>query len=99
MGLDYLNKKIWHPGSMKNIQKVWEVEQTQKEINKKNRERAKKLLQEQHNDDLKRIQVQAGLIPRSHLDRMDWMYDWGNKINQQKTNEELLTGKQAAKPG
>ena len=44
MGLDYLNKKIWHPGSMKNIQKVGEVEQTQKEINKKNRERAKKLL-------------------------------------------------------
>jgi len=23
-GLDYLNKKVWHPGSMKNIQKVWE---------------------------------------------------------------------------
>jgi hypothetical protein len=23
MGLDYLNKKVWHPGSMKNIQKVW----------------------------------------------------------------------------
>lgn len=34
-GLDYLNKKVWHPGSMKNIQKVWEEEQKQKEINKK----------------------------------------------------------------
>lgn len=87
MGLDYLNKKVWHPGSMKNIQKVWQVEQIQKEINKKSRERAKKLLEEQHNDELKRIQVEAGLIPRSHLDRMEWMYDWGNKITQQqKTN-------------
>lgn len=93
MGLDYLNKKVWHPGSMKNIQKVWEVEQAQKEINKRARQRAKKLLEEQHNDELKRIQVEAGLIPRSHLDRMEWMYDWGNKIGQQKTNEEFLTGK------
>lgn len=97
MGLDYLNKKVWHPGSMKNIQKVWEVEQKQKEINKRTREREKKLLEEQHNEELKRIQVEAGLIPRSHLDRMEWMYDWGNKINQQqKTKEEFLTGKKAA---
>lgn len=50
MGLDYLNKKVWHPGSMKNIQKVWEVEQQQREINKRARERAKKLMEEQHND-------------------------------------------------
>ena len=100
MGLDYLNKKIWHPGSMKNIQKVWEVEQVQKDINKRARERAKKLLEEQHNDELKRIQVEAGLIPRSHLDRMEWMYDWGNKINQQqKSNEEYLTGQKKPKPG
>jgi len=27
MGLDYLNKKVWHPGSMKNIQKVWDAQQ------------------------------------------------------------------------
>lgn len=99
MGLDYLNKKVWHPGSMKNIQKVWQVEQVQKQINKKARERAKKLLEEQHNDDLKRIQVEAGLIPRSHLDRMEWMYDWGNKINQNKTNQQFLTGKKEAEIG
>ena len=99
MGLDYLNKKVWHPGSMKNIQKVWEVEQQQKEINKRRREREKKLLEEQHNDELKRIQVEAGLIPRSHLDRMEWMYDWGNKIGKEKINEEFLTGQKEAKPG
>jgi hypothetical protein len=54
-------------------------------------------MEEQHNEELKRIQVEAGLIPRSHLDRMEWMYDWGNKINQQeKNNEEFLTGKKTA---
>lgn len=57
------------------------------------------MLEEQHNDELKRIQVEAGLIPRSHLDRMEWMYDWGNKIAQQKTNEEFLTGQKAAEAG
>jgi hypothetical protein len=50
MGLDYLNKKVWHPGSMKNIQKVWEEEQKQKEISKRNKERAKKLQEERHNE-------------------------------------------------
>ena len=49
MGLDYLNKKVWHPGSMKNIQKVWEAQQAQLEVIKKQKERAKKLLDEQHN--------------------------------------------------
>jgi hypothetical protein len=41
---------------------------------------------------MKRIQVEAGLIPRSHLDRMDWMYDLGNKLQQQKNNEEYIVG-------
>ena len=47
---------------------------------------------------MKRIQVEAGLIPRSHLDRMDWMYDWGNKLQQQKNSEEYLTGQKKANP-
>lgn len=37
---------------------------------------------------MKRIQVEAGLIPKSHLERMDWMYDWGNKIHQNEKNKE-----------
>ena len=92
MGLDYLNKKVWHPGSMKNIQKVWDAQQAQLEVIKKQKERTKKLLDEQHNEDMKRIQVEAGLIPKSYLDRMDWMYDGGNKIQQQKNSEDYLTG-------
>lgn len=87
-----MNKKVWHPGSMKNIQKVWDAQQAQLEVIKKQKERAKKLLDEQHNEDMKRIQVEAGLIPKSYLDRMDWMYDGGNKIQQQKNSEDYLTG-------
>lgn len=92
MGLDYLNKKVWHPGSMKNIQKVWDAQQAQLQVIKRQKERAKKRQDEQYNEEMKRIQVEAGLIPRSHLDRMDWMYDWGNKLQQQKNNEDYITG-------
>jgi hypothetical protein len=33
------------------------------------------LAEEKNIEELKRIQVEAGLIPKSHLDRMEWMYD------------------------
>lgn len=46
---------------------------------------------------MKRIQVEAGLIPRSHLDRMEWMYDWGSKMQQDRNSEAYLTGQK--KPG
>ena len=29
---------------------------------------------------------------------MDWMYDWGNKLQQQKNSEEYLTGQKKANP-
>lgn len=57
-------------------------------------EQRKRLIEERHNEELKKLQVEAGFIPRSHLDRMEWMYDWGNKLTEgQKTNEEYLLGK------
>lgn len=84
MGLDYLMKKVWHPGSMKNIEKVWLAEEKQREIDHKHLEMKKKLQEERHNEELKKLQVEAGLIPRSHLDRMDWMYDWGNRVQNDK---------------
>ena len=40
----------------------------------------KKLKEERHLEELKKLQVEAGIIPKSHLDRMDWMYDWVNNI-------------------
>ena len=82
MGLDYLNKKVWHPGSLKNIQTVWERQQEEVAKIKREKERLKKLQQQIHIDEMKRLQYNAGLIPKSHLERMDWMYDWGNKVQQ-----------------
>ena len=55
MGLDYLQKKNWHPGSMRNREEVWLREQLQKEIMKKELERSKKLQEEKHNEELKRL--------------------------------------------
>lgn len=52
------------------------------------------MVEERHNEILKKLQVEAGFIPKSHLDRMEWMYDWGNKLTEnQKTAEEFLLGK------
>jgi hypothetical protein len=34
MGLDYLNKKTWHTGSIKNMEKVWIREQEEAEKRK-----------------------------------------------------------------
>ncbi len=39
----------------------------------------KKLKEERQVEELKRLQVEAGLLPASHLNRMDWMYEWNNK--------------------
>lgn len=55
MGLNYLQKKNWHPGSLKNQEIVWIREQLQAEIIKKEREREKKLLEEKNIEELKRI--------------------------------------------
>ena len=38
MGLDYLQKKNWHPGSIRNQEIVWIREELQKEIIKRVRE-------------------------------------------------------------
>jgi uncharacterized membrane protein len=35
MGLDYLQKKNWHPGSIRNQEIVWIREELQKEIIKR----------------------------------------------------------------
>lgn len=72
---------------------VWVKEQKQIEDQKKHVERMKKLQEERHNEELKRMQVEAGHIPRSYLDRQEWMYDYGNKLSQQKSTEEYLLGK------
>ena len=40
---------------------------------------------------MRKLQVEAGLIPASQLERLDFMYEW--KGNAEKTAEEYLLGK------
>ena len=92
MGLAFLNKKSWHTGSFQNIEKVWIAENRKKEDDKRNAERAKKLKEERQNEELKKLQVEAGLLPASVLDRQEWIYEWGNKVQDQ-SKEDYLLGK------
>lgn len=65
--LDYLMKKVWHPGSMKNVKIVWDKEQEEKQLIRKAQEMKTKLEEERHHDEMRRLQVKAGLIPASQL--------------------------------
>ena len=80
MGLKFLNKKTWHTGSFKNIEIVWKAQQEEKRRLKIQEENIKKLKEEKHIEELKRLQVEAGLIPESDLQKMEWMYSWGTKV-------------------
>ena len=54
-------------------------------------EHKKKLKEEKQIEELKKLQVEAGLIPASHLQRMEWMYNAAqSKLT---TAEEYLLGK------
>ena len=74
MGLSYLNKKNWHPEKFSNIENVWNAEQKEQAAKTIRDERLKKLKEEKHIEDLKRAQVEAGIIPASSLQRLEWMY-------------------------
>jgi hypothetical protein len=90
MGLAFLNKKSFHTGSFQNIEKVWIAERLLKEGQRKTREAQKRLKEERHFEEIKRLQVEAGLIPKSHLQRLDWMYE-GGAIRNQSAVEYLIS--------
>lgn len=96
MGLAFLNKKSWHTGSFQNIEKVWIAEQKDEERKRQVKESQRRLKEERHYEDLKRLQVEAGLIPKSHLQRIDWMYEGGAIKNT--SSEEYLLGKSVKEP-
>lgn len=99
MGLPFLNKKSWHTGSFKNIEQVWIAEEKHREKLKKQEELKKKLVEEKYNEDFKKLQVEAGLIPRSELDKMDWMYNFYGHGEAENNAEEYLLGKKVEKIG
>ncbi|CUM65917.1 uncharacterized protein PRCAT00003570001 [Priceomyces carsonii] len=94
-------KKSWHPGLMKNQQKVWEEEQNKlaelKKIKEKNKEiqdekEKLQLMKMQYGDDLENLPSDQKL----KLNKLDWMYDEPSKKDEAGFNEmrdEFLLGK------
>lgn len=93
MGLSFLNKKSWHTGSFKNMEAVWQAREKQAEMQRKKEEIKKKVIEEKYSEELKRIQVDAGLLPASALDRMSWMYDPLDNPEARNNAEAYLLGK------
>ena len=95
MALSFLNKKIWHPGSFANMEKTWVTEQKYREVERRAIEKAKKIKEEKVFEEMKKIQVEKGLIPAYHLNRLDFMYQCPQTENEENKdqNEEFLLGK------
>ena len=75
MGLKFLQKKKWHPLTIENLEAVWLAEQKHKEQRNLIKEHNKRIEEERKDEELKKAQVIAGLIPESDLLKMTWMYD------------------------
>ena len=75
MGLKFLQKKKWHPLTIENLEAVWLAEQKEKEKRTLIKEHNKRIEEERKDEELKRAQVKAGLIPESDLLKMRWMYE------------------------
>ncbi|XP_010508324.1 PREDICTED: pre-mRNA-splicing factor CWC25 homolog [Camelina sativa] len=85
MALKFLNKKGWHTGSLRNIEKVWKAEQKHEAEQKKLEELRLQIQQEKERSEFGEIKEQAGLVPKRQ-ERVEFMYD-----------SELLTVKENAK--
>ena len=93
MGLAFLNKKSWHTGSFKNMEGVWKAQDKAKEMERKREEIRKKVIEEKYSDELKRMQVEAGLLPASALNRMEWMHSAHDTLEAKNNAEAYLLGK------
>lgn len=93
MGLAFLNKKSWHTGSFKNIEEVWKAKEKQKDLMMKREEIRKKVVEEKYSEELKKMQVEAGLLPASSLNRMEWMYTSHDNEDNKNSAEAYLLGK------
>lgn len=94
MGLAFLNKKSWHTGSFKNIEEVWKAKEKAKEQARRREEIKKKLIEEKYSDELKKMQIDAGLLPESAMNRMEWMHGVHDNMDSKNNAEQYLLGKQ-----
>lgn len=114
-GLSFLNKKQWHTSTIQNVEKVWLAEEKQKADKRRAEEQQKKLEEERQIQELKRynagnttsslgslsyrLQADAGLISKAHLERLDWMYEnpaaIHGKLSEEAAEDYLLGNKVA----
>jgi len=79
-GLSFLNKKGWHPLTLKNQERVWKAEQLQENEQKRIKEIQRKYTEEAKVQELHDIKKEAGL-GKAKAERVDWLYQgvpqWG----------------------
>jgi predicted RNase H-like nuclease (RuvC/YqgF family) len=75
MGGGDLNlKKAWHPGTLKNQEKVWKLEQKVIEEKKKLEQLKKELQEERDREELERLRTGKR---KKDQERLEWMYSQG----------------------
>jgi hypothetical protein len=63
MALKFLNKKGWHTGSLRNIERVWKAEQAEEAERRKTEELKKQVAAEREKAEFRAMQERAGLRP------------------------------------
>ncbi|XP_028828733.1 LOW QUALITY PROTEIN: pre-mRNA-splicing factor CWC25 homolog [Denticeps clupeoides] len=90
MGGGDLNlKKSWHPQTLKNIERVWKVEQKHEAERKKIEELQKELRAERAREEITRYAQETGALKKKD-DRLDWMYQGPSG---QVSRDEYLLGR------
>ena len=92
-GYSFLNKKQFHPGTFKNIEKVHLAEEGEKEKVRLHNTHQKRLVEERYEEELKNYQVSVGMLPKTVLNKMDWMYNHDHVEKDKNIGEEYLIGK------
>ncbi|PNH05026.1 Tetratricopeptide repeat protein 13 [Tetrabaena socialis] len=92
-GLNFLNKKTWHPARPQNLEEVWKREQKALAEEKKAEELRKQLAEERKQSEYVQMAMDTGHLRKT--ERLDWMYGSGLQAQQdaEKRREEMLTGK------
>jgi len=90
-GLAFLNKKNWHPNTLKNQEKVWIAEREADAELKRIREIQRKYEEDRKLQELQEIRDAAGLGPKT-TQRLEWMYQSGPEALKP-SSEEYLLGK------
>ncbi|RKO94021.1 Pre-mRNA splicing factor-domain-containing protein, partial [Blyttiomyces helicus] len=88
MGGGDLNlKKSWHPGTLRNQEKVWKKERAADEERKKTEQLLKEKNEERQMLELQALSEAAGK-QKKRAERLDWMYSSGAGGNQSMVDED-----------